>query len=94
MKVTAGGELWPDCDTVTAAVPAEAMSAAGTAAVSCPALTKVVVRALPFQVTDVAPVKPAPLTVKVNPGPPATALVGEILEIDKAVVMVNVRGEG
>ena len=94
VKVTAGGETCSGEDTVTAAVPAEAISEAGTAAVTCPALTNVVVRALPFQVTAVVAVNPAPLTVNVNPGPPATALVGEMFEIDKAVVMVNVSGEG
>ena len=70
------------------------MSDAGTAAVSCPAFTNVVVSELPFQVTCAFPVKPAPLTVSVKPGLPAIALCGEMLEIDRADVIVNVRGDG
>ena len=34
VKVSAGGDVWPDCATVTDAVPALAMSAAGTVAVN------------------------------------------------------------
>ena len=94
VKVIGGGEPCEGSDTVTAAVPADAISEAGTAAVNCPALTNVVLRALPFQVTAVVAVNPAPLTVRVKPGPPAIALVGEMLEIDNPGVMVNVRGDG
>ena len=70
------------------------MSDAGTVVVSCPALTKVVVRALPFQVILAALVKPAPLTVRRNAGPPAVALCGTMLLIDSAVVIVKVSGAG
>ena len=94
VKVTEGGEVCPESTTVTDAVPADAISAAGTAAVSWPALTKVVTRPLAFQVTCVVLVKPAPFTVRVKAGPPAVALCGEMLVIDSAVVMVKVRGAG
>ena len=66
--------------TVTPAVPAVAMSAAVMAAVSCVALTNVVVRALPFQFTVEFAVKLVPLTVKVNAPPPAAAMFG-LMEI-------------
>ena len=94
VNVTAGGEGCPESATVTDAVPADAMSDAGTVVVSCPAFTKVVVRALPFQVILVALVKPAPLTVRRNAGPPAVALCGTMLLIDSAVVIVKVSGAG
>jgi hypothetical protein len=68
--------------TVTAAVPAEAMVAAGIAAVSCVEPTNVVVRAVPAKLTTEAETKFVPLTVSVKPAAlPATALVGEITVI-------------
>ena len=79
--------------TVTAAVPAVAMSAAVMAAVSRVALTKVVIRAFPFQFTVELAVKLAPLTVKVNAAPPATAMFGLIeLVVGAGILglMVNV----
>ena len=63
--------------TVTWAVPAVAISAAEMAAVSWVVLTKVVVRVVPFQLITEAVTKLLPVTVKVNPAPPAVALVGE-----------------
>jgi hypothetical protein len=63
--------------TVTAAVPAVAISAAVIAAVSCVALTKVVVLAAPLNFTTDADTKPVPLTARVKAAPPAVALVGE-----------------
>ena len=57
--------------TVTFAVPAAAMSVAGIVAVSCVALIKVVVRALPFHLTPEPATKPLPLIVNENPAPPA-----------------------
>jgi hypothetical protein len=57
------------------------MRLAGTDAVSCVALTKVVVRAVVFSDT-VAPLrKLAPFTVNVIAGPPATTVEGEIVVI-------------
>src|SRR5215813_12332675 len=63
--------------TVTCAVPAAAMSAAAIAAVSCPALTNVVLRALPFHRTLAPLTKFEPVTVSVNPAPPACAELGD-----------------
>jgi hypothetical protein len=63
--------------TVTLAVPADAMSVAGIAAVSCEAETYVVVRANPFHRTDELEIKPVPVTVRVKAGPPAVAELGE-----------------
>lgn len=79
--------------TVTAAVPAVAMSGAKIAAVNCTALTNVVVRALPFQFTTELFVKFVPTTVKVNAAPPAIAVLGLIkIIVGTGVValMVNV----
>src|SRR5882762_5707566 len=68
--------------TVTAAVPAEAMAAAGIAAVSCVEPTNVVVRAVPAKLTTEAETKFVPLTVSVKPAAlPATVLVGEMVVI-------------
>ena len=62
--------------TVTVAVPAVAISAAVMAAVSCVALTNVVVLAAPLNFTTDVDTKPVPLTVSVKAAPPAVALVG------------------
>jgi hypothetical protein len=68
--------------TITAAVPAEAMAAAGMATVNCEELTNVVVRAVPAKLTTEAETKFVPLTLSVKPDvPPATALVGEMVVI-------------
>lgn len=64
--------------TTTVAVPALAIRLAETLAVSCVADTNAVLNALPFQRTRSPETKFAPLTVKVNPVPPAAALEGEI----------------
>jgi hypothetical protein len=64
--------------TVTDAVPALAIRAAGTVAVSCVALTYVVVSAVPFQFTVEPETKLVPFTVNVNCAPPAVAEVGLI----------------
>src|SRR5437762_293802 len=63
--------------TVTDAVAAVARSEAGMAAVSCVALTKVVVRAAPFQRTLAPMSYPVPVSVSVNPAPPTAALEGD-----------------
>ena len=77
--------------TVTEAVPAVAMRAAGTVAVSCVAETNVVVSAVPFQFTVEIAAKFVPLTVNVNPGPPAVAQVGlsELMVGDATIVNVT-----
>ena len=62
--------------TVTCAVPAVAMSAAGMAAVSRVAETNVVARSAPFHRTTEPLMKFVPVTVSVNPGPPAVAVAG------------------
>src|SRR5205823_5334410 len=64
-------------NTVTAAVPAVAMSAAGTVAVTFVLSTNVVVRLAPFHFTTLLCTKLVPFTVRVNCGPPAVALLGE-----------------
>ena len=59
---------------VTDAVAAVAMFAAGTVAVNCEALTKLVASGVSFQFTVAPETKPVPLTVSVKSGPPgATA---------------------
>src|SRR5512145_3229450 len=63
--------------TVTSAVPAVAMSAAAIAAVSWLALPNVVGRPLPFHRTLAPLTKFAPVTVSVNPDPPACAELGD-----------------
>ena len=73
--------------TVTVAGPAEAMASAGIAAVNCVGLKNVVATAVPPKLTTEEERKLAPLTVRVNAGLPATALVGEIVEIFGAVVV-------
>ena len=62
--------------TVTEAVPAVAMRAAGTVAVSRVAETNVVVSAVPFQFTVEPETKFVPFTVSVNCPPPAVAQLG------------------
>ena len=62
--------------TVIEAVPALAMSEAGTVAVSCVAEINVVVSGLPFQFTVEPETKLVPFTVSINCGPPAVAQVG------------------
>ena len=81
VKVKAGGLALPDSATVTEAVPAAAIRLAAMVVVNCPEFTKVVVCAAPFHVMDVALVKPDPLTVSKNEGPPAVALLGTRLLI-------------
>ena len=67
-----------ESNTVTAAFPGLAISAAGTAAVSWVALTNVVVSALLFQRTTDVESKLPPLTVRMKAGPPWVALDGEM----------------
>jgi len=63
--------------TITAGVPAVAMSTASTATVSCVGLTNVVTRAVPPKVAVDALSKPVPFTVKVNACVPLIPFAGE-----------------
>jgi hypothetical protein len=65
-------------------MPAEAIRAAGTDAVSCVALTKVVASAVPFQSTIAPEMKPVPLTERVNAAAPGAADAGLRLEMTGA----------
>jgi hypothetical protein len=68
--------------TITAAMPAEAIAAAGMAAVNCVELTNVVVGVVPPKLTIEAAIKFAPLMVSVKPAAlPATVLVGDMVVI-------------
>jgi hypothetical protein len=79
--------------TVTEAVPAVAISEAGTAAVNWVALTNVVVKATPFHCTTEPATKFVPAIVRVKAGPPAVAVVGEIKpEVGTGLSIVNERG--
>jgi hypothetical protein len=66
----------PAENTVTVAVPAVAIRVAEIGAVSWLALTKPVVRGVPFQRTTASDAKPLPLTVSVNAAAPAVAELG------------------
>ena len=68
--------------TVTDRLPVEAMSLARIAAVSRVLLLNVVLRFEPFTRTTEPDTKLLPVTVNVNPAPPAVALAGEILAND------------
>jgi len=75
---------------VIEAVPAVAMRAAGTVAVSCVAETNVVVSGLPFQFTVEPETKLVPFTVKVNCGPPAVVQVGlSELTVGAALIVIT-----
>jgi hypothetical protein len=73
--------------TVTVAKPAEAMAAAGIAAVICLELTTVVATAVPPKLTTEEERKFAPPTVRLNAGLPAMLLAGDIVEMVGAVVV-------
>lgn len=60
-------------NTVTVAVPPDAMFAAGTVALICDAETYVVVKLVPFHLTIDDEMKLLPFTVRVNEDPPAAA---------------------
>src|SRR5882762_1402711 len=64
-------------NTVTCVVPAMAMSAAVMPACNCVALTNVVVRFVPFQLTTEPLRNPVPFTVSVNAAVPAVAFAGD-----------------
>ena len=78
-------------NTVTEAVPAEAMSAAGTEAVSEVALPNVVVRAVPFHFTTEVLTKLVPVSVSVNVAPPASPEAGAIeVKVGEGLLIVKV----
>lgn len=80
-------EVVVELDTVMAAVPEKAVSAAVIAAVSCVELTKVLTRGEPFQFTTSPFTKPAPFTVSVRPvGAQKCVDVGEIDEMAGATI--------
>jgi hypothetical protein len=81
-------EVTPLSTTVTVAVPGAAMRLAGTWAVNCVALTKVVVSAVVFHRTTALETNPDPFTVSVKEGPPAAAELGlsEVITGPKAMV--------
>jgi len=76
----------PSPATVTLAVPAVAMRAAGTRAVNCPAPMNVVSSRVPFHCTMELTVKAAPVTVRVKAAPPGAAELGLRLVREAAVV--------
>src|SRR6516225_8531349 len=73
--------------TVTGTVPAEAMAAAGMAAVNCVEVTTVVAGVVPPKLTTEAATKFVPLTISVKPALPAVALIGEIVAIVGLVIV-------
>jgi hypothetical protein len=89
VNVTAFDPTPPDT-TVTWAVPALAMRFAGTEAVNRLLLTNVVVSWVPLHRTAAADWNPLPFTVSVNAGPPAVAVVGEILLMFGPLAIVKV----
>ena len=84
-------DVRPPWETVTCAVPEAAISAALMVAVKDVELPNTVVREPPFHFTVAPLTKPVPVTVKVNPAVPATALLGERLVIaGVGTLIVNV----
>lgn len=77
VNVTAPVVVAPGVTTVTLAVPAVAMLAAGTLALSEVTLTNVVVSAVPFQLIVEPLTKLLPVAVSVNVAPPAVAELGD-----------------
>ena len=77
VKLTAVETTPPGFSTVTAYVPAVAISPKVIAAVNCVPLTKVVVRFVPFHLTTAPETKLFPLTVSVKANPPAVAEAGD-----------------
>lgn len=70
--------------------PGCAIAEAGTVAVTCVALPKVVLKGVPFNDTTAPETKPVPFTVRINAALPAFTVAGEMLVITGAgVPMVN-----
>jgi hypothetical protein len=78
-------DVAPEVVTVTFAEPEVAIRLAGTAAVSCVALTYVVVSAVLPHCTVEPETKFVPLTVSVNAAPPAVVEAGERLVMVGAI---------
>jgi hypothetical protein len=79
---------------VTKIAPPAARSPTGTSAVTCVALTIVVVSATPFHFTTVPVTKFVPVSVNVKAAPPAFAVVGESkLKVGEGLLIVNVIAE-
>lgn len=93
VKVT-GADAIVGFDTVTVAVPGKAVSAAEIAAVNCVALTKVVARGVPFQLTTEAATKFVPFTTRVNPDAPQYGIEATGVEDGEIEVEVIVGGGG
>jgi len=87
----APAEVPPVAVTVTLAAPVAATRFAGTVAVSCVALTKVVVNAVVPHITAAPDTKPEPLTVRVNAEAPAMAEAGTKLVIEGCASTENTR---
>jgi hypothetical protein len=79
--------------TVTAIVPGVLRKLAATEAVNWVALTKAVVRGVPFQRIVEFDAKLEPLTVRVKAGPPVTAVVGLRLLTAEGCAAVTVKVE-
>lgn len=78
-------------NTVTKIAPPAARLPMGTSAVTCVALTIVVVSATPFHFTTEPVTKFAPVSVNVKAAPPASAVVGESkLKVGEGLSIVNV----
>lgn len=76
--------------TVMVAVPDEAINPAETEALTWVELLKAVGRGAPFQCTLTDGSKLEPVTMRVNPGPPATAEVGlRLLTVGAAPMTLN-----
>ena len=76
--------------TVIEAVPAVAMSDAGTVAVTCVEDTNVVASGVPFQFTVEVETKFVPFTVNVNCAPPAVVQVGlSELIVGRALIVIT-----
>src|SRR5881296_288154 len=93
LKVTAAEAPPPGegLKTVTLTEPPVSRSFAGMLAVSWVALTKAVVRELPFQRTTELATKLEPVAVSVKAAPPTAALVGEIeVSTGTGLLMLNV----
>jgi hypothetical protein len=90
-NVVAVDALPPLLVTVILALPGLAIRLAGTVAVNCVELTKVVVSAVPFQFTVAPEKKSVPFTVSVKSGPVAAAEVGlRLVMVGVGTLMVNV----